>query len=85
MIEDIRDTLPRFRNPVKAIKAKCLECCAGNKKEVKACETVKCLLHEWRFGKNPYRKEKTQEQREAAAERLKKWRNKNDKTSAAQE
>lgn len=51
MIEDIRDTLPRFRNPVKVIRAKCLDCCAGNKKEVKACETVKCPLHKWRFGK----------------------------------
>lgn len=59
-------------NPVKAIRAKCLDCCCGNSNEVKLCPAEECALHPFRFGKNPYRakREMTEEQRAAAAERL---------------
>jgi hypothetical protein len=42
--------------PVKAIKAKCLDCCCGNKNEVKLCVVEKCPLYLYRNGKNPSRK-----------------------------
>lgn len=42
-------------NPVKAIRAKCLDCCAGEKAEVKLCPSADCPLYPFRFGKNPFR------------------------------
>lgn len=42
--------------PIKAIRAKCLDCMAGSKNEVKKCVIPECSLFEFRFGKNPARK-----------------------------
>lgn len=59
-------------NPVKAIRAFCVDCCGGSTNEVKLCPSVRCALYPFRFGRNPYRtkRELTEEQRVAAAERL---------------
>lgn len=38
--------------PLKAIRAKCLDCC-GTASEVKACPCVGCTLYPYRFGKRP--------------------------------
>lgn len=59
-------------NPVKAIRAKCLECSNGSSNEVRLCPIEHCPLFPFRFGKNPYRakRELTEEQREAMAARL---------------
>lgn len=59
-------------NPVKAIREFCLDCCGGQRNEVKLCPSEKCALHPFRFGTNPYRtkREMSEEQRAAAAERL---------------
>jgi len=43
-------------SPLKAIKAHCLDCCGGSRREVKACEIADCPLHPFRLGKNPHRK-----------------------------
>ena len=60
-------------NPVKAIKAKCIDCCCGSQREVKLCTAKECALYPFRMGRNPYRKKKelTEEQREALVSRLK--------------
>ena len=61
-------------SPVKAIRAKCLDCCMGSPAEVKRCHISDCELHPFRFGKNPYSKRKlSEEQRQAASERLKNY------------
>ena len=39
--------------PLKAIRAKCLDCSAGNAKEVRECPITDCDLYQYRFGKNP--------------------------------
>ena len=71
-VEDVRDDLPKYRNPVKVIRAKCLDCCCGSAKEVEACPIEKCPLWRWRSGKNPFRekRELSEEQKMAARERL---------------
>ena len=63
-------------SPIKAIRAKCLDCCCGSSNEVKLCTCTRCALYAFRFGKNPYRKtrELTDEERAEAAERMKKAR-----------
>lgn len=67
-------------NPVKAIRAFCIECCGNSASEVKLCPSVNCALYPFRFGKNPYRttvkRELTEEQREELRERLRKMREK---------
>ena len=42
--------------PIKAIRAKCLECTGGCPKEVRKCGNVECALYLYRMGKNPNRK-----------------------------
>ena len=39
--------------PIKAIRAKCLECCCGSFTEVKLCGITDCALHAYRFGHRP--------------------------------
>ena len=39
--------------PIKAIRAKCLDCCCGHPSEVRICTALKCPLHPYRMGKRP--------------------------------
>jgi len=41
--------------PIKAIRAKCLECSSGQPSEVRKCDIPECPLLPYRFGKNPNR------------------------------
>ena len=60
-------------SPIKAIRAKCLDCCCGQANEVKLCTCKDCPLYAFRFGKNPYHtRQYTEEQRQAMTERLRK-------------
>lgn len=70
--------MSEIKAPLKAIRAKCLDCCCGQANEVKLCPSVQCPLHAFRNGKNPYRtkKELTPEEKEALATRLKNAREK---------
>jgi hypothetical protein len=63
-------------NPVKAIRAFCLECSGDSPSEVKSCPRGECPLHPFRFGKNPYRqrREMTEEEKRVLADRLREAR-----------
>lgn len=39
--------------PLKAIRAKCLDCCCGQANEVRLCACTDCTLFPYRMGKNP--------------------------------
>ena len=43
-------------SPLKAIRAKCLDCCAEQPSEVRLCPSEKCPLWPYRMGHNPNRK-----------------------------
>jgi len=61
-----------LKSPAKAIRVKCLDCCCYNAAEVKRCTLTKCMLFPFRMGKNPFHRHKmTDEQRQAASERMK--------------
>ena len=62
--------------PMKAIRAKCLECCCGQANEVKLCVCSDCALYDFRMGKNPNirKREYTEEQRAVMAERARNMR-----------
>ncbi len=44
--------------PIKAIRAKCLDCMGGSAKEVRLCNIPECSLFPYRLGKNPARARK---------------------------
>lgn len=58
--------------PIKAIRAKCLDCCCGNSNEVKLCTCTGCALYPYREGHNPYRREMTPEEKEKNLANLRK-------------
>lgn len=62
-----------------AIKAKCLDCCCGQTSEIRECTIVKCSLHPFRLGKDPFaaKREISEEQKVQFAERMKKYRQNN--------
>jgi len=64
-------------NPVKAIRAKCLDC-NYTSQEVDLCPCTDCALWPFRHGKNPYRAKRvmSEEQKKAAVVRLAKARRK---------
>ena len=39
--------------PIKSIRLKCLDCCAGIPKEVRECPIEECPLYQFRLGTNP--------------------------------
>ena len=39
--------------PMKAIRAKCLDCSGDSPKEVRLCEMSECSLYSYRLGKRP--------------------------------
>lgn len=41
------------RTPIKAIRAKCLDCTCGQVAEVRECPIKECPLHEYRMGHRP--------------------------------
>ena len=60
------------KSPLKEIRAKCLECCCGSAYEVKNFTIHDCELYPFRMEHNPFRtRSMTEEQKQAASERLK--------------
>ena len=43
----------KILTPLKAIRAKCMECCCGQAKEIKLCNLSDCPLFPYRMGKRP--------------------------------
>ena len=72
-VQDVRDELPKTTSPIRAIRLKCLDCTCGSQKEVEACPIEKCPLWRFRFGKNPFRKPVSEENKAKAAERMRKY------------
>lgn len=68
-------------SPLKAIRAKCLDCCCDSRLEVKLCTKdgvhgILCPLYQYRLGHNPNRTGRvyTEEEKKAIAERLANYR-----------
>jgi hypothetical protein len=60
------------QNPLKALRAHCLDCCCGNASEVRKCVSVECPSWAFRMGVNPFRQKRvlSDAQKQAMAERL---------------
>jgi hypothetical protein len=62
----------REKNPLKALRARCLDCCCGNASEVRKCTAVECPSWAFRMGTNPFREKRvlSADQKAALADRL---------------
>jgi len=49
----IKMIIPKSISPTNAIKAKCLDCCCGDRREVRDCTAYTCPLFPYRFGMRP--------------------------------
>ena len=47
--------------PIKSIRAKCVDCCCGDLKEVRQCPITECPLWPYRMGRRPKDDEKVDE------------------------
>jgi hypothetical protein len=56
-------------SPMEAIRARCLDCCAGSAHEVRCCVAMTCPSWPFRTGKNPWRTPISEERREALRQR----------------
>jgi len=64
-----RPAEPDPLTPIKAIRAKCIDCSTGSAVEVRVCEFTDCRLYEYRMGKNP-----ALAGRRGNADALRRWR-----------
>jgi hypothetical protein len=62
----------REKNPLKALRARCLDCCCGVASEVRKCTAVNCPSWPFRMGTNPFREKRVLSvaQKAVLAERL---------------
>ena len=51
----VEKAIARIKNPVTAIRARCLNCCGGEVGAVRTCLLNECSLWPFRFGCDPYR------------------------------
>jgi hypothetical protein len=52
-LHDLR-ALGHPESPIKAIRAKCLDCSSGDRSEVRKCVASGCALWPFRMGVNPF-------------------------------
>lgn len=72
-----------IKNPVKAIREKCLDCCCWQEREVKYCTVTNCALFPFRMNKNPYRSlDISDDERQKRSERMKNVTIKRDKNKS---
>lgn len=57
-LKSLKEDAARLKIPrsgrAKAIRAKCLDCCAGSSIEVARCHITACALWPFRFGTDPF-------------------------------
>ena len=60
------------KNPLKAIRERCLDCCCSQPREVHKCVAVDCPSWPFRMGVNPFRKKQqlSEEQRQRRTAQL---------------
>jgi len=54
------------KSPLRALRARCLDCCGYQEKEVALCPAVDCPSWPFRMGTDPWRKPASEARREAA-------------------
>jgi hypothetical protein len=66
-LQELRD-LGGPQTPIRAIRAKCLDCSGGNAAEVRKCTAVGCALWPFRMSHNPFHGKTSEVEAEEAEE-----------------
>jgi len=45
--------MPKHLSPVRSIRAKCTDCCCGQRAEIRLCPATHCALWPYRMGRRP--------------------------------
>ena len=79
MLKELQTTTATVKTPIKAIRAKCLDCSGDSSHEVRQCPILDCALHPFRQGKNPNRlaQPMTESRKAEIRDRLRAGREKN--------
>jgi hypothetical protein len=64
--DELREAGHEPMSPLRALRARCLDCCAGQANEVAACPVVECPSWPFRMGTNPWRKPASEARRVSA-------------------
>src|SRR5882724_3318681 len=64
--DELREAGYEPMSPLKALRARCLDCCAQQPKDVALCPAVGCPSWPFRMGSDPWRKPASEARREAA-------------------
>ena len=64
--DELREAGHEPMSPLEAVRARCIDCCAGQAKEVGLCPAVDCPAWPFRMGTDPWRKPASEARREAA-------------------
>jgi hypothetical protein len=64
--DELREAGHEPMRPLQALRARCLDCCAQQAKEVALCPAVDCPSWPFRMGKDPWRKPASEARRKAA-------------------
>ena len=64
-VAELTDLGHKPRSPLAALRARCVDCCAGSAPEVRKCVAVDCSTWPFRMGKNPWRAPPSEAKREA--------------------
>ena len=66
--EEIVALAHRTMSPLKALRLRCIDCCAGSSLEVRLCTAVSCPSWPFRMGRNPWRAPVSEERRQLGRE-----------------
>jgi hypothetical protein len=64
--DELRDAGHEPMSPLQALRARCLDCCGYQEKEVALCPAVECPSWPFRMGTDPWRKPASEARRKAA-------------------
>lgn len=64
--DELRDAGHEPMSPLQALRARCLDCCGHQEKEVALCPAADCPSWPFRMGTDPWRKPASEARREAA-------------------
>jgi len=64
--DELREAGHEPTSPLQALRARCLDCCAFQSREVALCPAVDCPSWPFRMGTDPWRKPASEARREAA-------------------
>jgi hypothetical protein len=68
--DELREAGHEPMSPLQALRARCLDCCAYQEKEVALCPAVDCPSWPFRMGTDPWRKSASEARREAARQTM---------------